>query len=82
MLATLHAALAHGLDGFGAIAPGYRADLVLLDDLTSFRAALVIAGGRVAARDGRAEPFAAPATSRPTCCRPCAARRSPRPTSR
>ena len=60
VMATLHAALAHGLDGFGAIAPGYRADLVLLDDLVSFAPRLVIAGGRVAARDGRAEPFAAP----------------------
>ncbi len=61
VMATLHPALAHGLDGFGAIAPGYRADLVLLDDLTSFAPSLVLAGGLLAARDGRAEPFAKPA---------------------
>ncbi len=60
VMATLHPALAHGLEGHGAIAPGFRADLVLLDDLASFSPSLVVAGGRVAARDGRAEPFDAP----------------------
>jgi adenine deaminase len=62
VMATLNAARAHGLDGFGAIAPGYRADLVLFDDLEAFVPSLVFAGGRVAARDGRAEPFEIPAT--------------------
>ena len=33
VMATLNAAQAHRLDGFGAIAPGFRADLVVLDDL-------------------------------------------------
>ena len=82
VMATLHPALAHGLDELGAIAPGYRADLVLLDDLTSFRAPLVVAGGRVAARDGRAEPFAAPAI--PAYVLPDRAQRAGRrrPTSR
>jgi adenine deaminase len=61
LMATLHPARAHGLEGFGAIAPGYRADMALVDDLSTFSPALVLAGGRVAARDGRAEPFAAPA---------------------
>jgi adenine deaminase len=61
LMATLHGARAHGLDGHGAIAPGYRADLVLLDDLEAFEPSLVIAGGRIAARGGRAEPFDAPA---------------------
>ena len=58
LLATLHPALCHGLPRVGAIAPGYRADCVLLDDLSSFRAALVLKDGRVVARDGVAEPFA------------------------
>src|SRR4029078_3087258 len=53
-------ARAHGLEGHGAIAPGYRADLVVLEDLSRFAPSLVLAGGRVAARDGRAEPFDAP----------------------
>ena len=57
LLATLHPALCHGLPRAGAIAPGYRADCVLLDDLSSFRAALVLKDGRVVARDGVAEPF-------------------------
>jgi adenine deaminase len=60
LMATLHPARCHGLADLGAIAPGYRADLVVLDDLASFRAAVVVAGGRVAARDGEALPFAAP----------------------
>ena len=56
LLATLHPALCHGLPRVGAIAPGYRADCVLLDDLSSFRAALVLKDGRVvgARRRGRA----------------------------
>ena len=61
VMASLHGARCHGLADLGAIAPGYRADLVVLDDLERFAAALVIAGGRVAARDGTAVPFAAPA---------------------
>ena len=40
VMATLHAAQAHRLDGHGAIAPGFRADLVVLDDLTGFRPSL------------------------------------------
>jgi adenine deaminase len=57
LLATLHPALCHGLSRVGAIAPGYRADCVLLDDLGSFRAALVLKDGRVVARDGVTAPF-------------------------
>jgi adenine deaminase len=57
LLATLHPALCHGMPRAGAIAPGYRADCVLLDDLSSFRAALVLKDGRVVARDGVAAPF-------------------------
>jgi adenine deaminase len=61
LMATLHPARCHGLAELGAIAPGFHADMVVLDDLESFRAAIVIAGGAVAARDGRALPFSAPA---------------------
>ena len=60
VMATLNAARAHGLADRGAIAPGYHADLVLLDDLERFAPSLVLSAGRVAARDGRAEPFEAP----------------------
>ena len=60
VMASLHPARCHGLDDLGAIAPGFRADLVVLEDLRSFRAAVVIAGGAVAARDGRTLPFPTP----------------------
>ena len=60
VMATLHPARCHGLADLGAIAPGFRADLAVLEDLVSFRAAVVVAGGAVAARDGAALPFAAP----------------------
>lgn len=39
-------------DHLGGVAPGHLADLVLLPDLSSFRPQLVIAGGKVAAREG------------------------------
>ena len=59
-MATLHPARAHGLADRGAIAPGYRADLVLLDDLVSFAPVARARRRAVAARDGRAEPFPSP----------------------
>ena len=59
-MASLHPARCHGLAELGAIAPGFHADMALLEDLESFRAAVVIAGGVVAARDGAALPVAAP----------------------
>ena len=44
--ATLHAAFRLKRDDLGLIAAGRRADIVLFEDLTSFRAARVFAGGR------------------------------------
>ena len=43
----------YGLIDRGAPAPGYRADLVLVEDLQDFRVRTVIKDGRVAARDGQ-----------------------------
>ncbi len=43
----------YGLVDRGAVAPGYRADLVLVDDLADFRVDTVIKGGKVVARDGK-----------------------------
>jgi adenine deaminase len=43
----------YGLADRGAVAPGWRADLVLVEDLQSFRVHMVIKDGHVAARDGR-----------------------------
>jgi len=61
LMATLHPARCHGLLDRGAIAPGLRADLVLLDDLESFRPARVYKDGALVAAGGRAEPFGRPA---------------------
>jgi adenine deaminase len=60
LMATLHPARAHGLLDRGAVAPGLRADLVLLDDLAAFRPARVWKDGRLVAADGRAQPFERP----------------------
>jgi adenine deaminase len=61
LMATLHPARAHGLMDRGAVAPGLRADLVLLDDLETFRPGCVWKDGRLVAAGGAAEPFAAAA---------------------
>jgi adenine deaminase len=60
VMATLHPARCHGLAELGAIAPGFHADMVLLEDLESFAAVVVIADGAVAARDGRTLGLQAP----------------------
>ena len=60
LMATLHPARCHGLPDTGAVAPGLRADLALLDDLEGFRAALVLKDGAVVARDGEVAPFPRP----------------------
>jgi adenine deaminase len=60
LMATLHPARCHGLMDRGAIAPGLRADLVLLDELESFLPARVYKDGVLVAAGGRAEPFARP----------------------
>ena len=52
-MATLNPALHYGLSRRGAVAPGYRADLVVVDNLEDFKVKLVIKDGRVVAREGR-----------------------------
>jgi adenine deaminase len=51
--ATLVPARHYGLTDRGAVAPGYRADLAVAEDLRSFRVRTVVKGGAVAAEDGR-----------------------------
>jgi adenine deaminase len=46
VMATLSPALYHRLDRLGAIAPGYRADVLVLPDLQSFIPELVLKAGR------------------------------------
>jgi adenine deaminase len=45
VMATLNPALCHGLHDFGAIAPGYIADLLLLPDLERFEPEVVLKRG-------------------------------------
>ncbi|HJD96308.1 adenine deaminase [Mailhella massiliensis] len=52
-MATLNAAECYGLRDRGGIAPGLRADLVLVEDLESFRVVACWAGGELVAREGR-----------------------------
>jgi adenine deaminase len=52
-MVTLNPAAYLRLPRVGAVAPGWRADLVVFANLRSFRARLVIQGGRVVARNGR-----------------------------
>lgn len=42
----------YGLNDRGAIAPGYRADIVVMNDLTSFQPHLVVKNGQIVACDG------------------------------
>lgn len=52
-LATLNAAECFRLEGKGAIAPGYDADLLIVDNLTEFTARHVLVDGKEIARDGK-----------------------------
>ncbi len=52
--ATLNVAECYHLQGRGAIAPGYHADLVAVEDVTSFRVQAVFKGGRLVAEHGKA----------------------------
>lgn len=55
-MASLNAAECYGLKDRGAIAPGLRADIVLLNNLADFAAVKVFIAGREAAADGKYLP--------------------------
>jgi adenine deaminase len=55
-MATLNAAECYRLHDRGGIAPGLRADIVLLDDLSHFKVREVFIAGRLVARDGQYLP--------------------------
>ncbi|MCB2205728.1 adenine deaminase [bacterium] len=61
-MATINTARHYRLSEHGAIAPGRRANFVVVDDLQDFRARSVYYGGRLVARDGETlfTPEAAP----------------------
>ena len=58
-MASLNPAERFGLKHVGAVAPGYRADIMVVDDLQTPHARLVLVDGQVVARDG-VPLFAAP----------------------
>ena len=60
-MATLWAAQALGLSRVGAIAPGYRADLLVINDPAAFVVEAVYHGGVRVAENGVALPFDQPA---------------------
>lgn len=55
-MATLNAAECFGFKDRGAIAPGYRADIVLLDDLKDFKVSKVWIEGDLVAEEGKYLP--------------------------
>lgn len=56
-MATIVAADHFGLTGKGAIAPGYSADMVILDDLGALSVCGVYKNGALVAEEGKALPF-------------------------
>ncbi len=56
-MATLQAALRYGLTDLGAVAPGYIADLLVLDDLETVKVRDVYYRGDRVVTDGAAVPF-------------------------
>jgi adenine deaminase len=66
-IGTLNPAEYFRLHDRGAIAPGRRADLTVLDDLRTARASMVFRAGKLVARDGELLPYDRP--QRPTFLR-------------
>jgi len=52
-LATINTAEYFRLDGLGAVAPGYRANLIVIGDLASLRVDMVFYQGRLVAKEGK-----------------------------
>jgi adenine deaminase len=53
-MATVNTAVYFRLEGLGAVAPGYDASLLVLDDLKEFSVKMVFHRGRLVAQDGEA----------------------------
>jgi adenine deaminase len=58
-MATINPAAYFGLPDVGAVAPGFKADFAVLDDLNQASVSMVVKAGRVVAQDGKALPFVA-----------------------
>jgi adenine deaminase len=57
-MASINTAEYFGLKDLGAVAPGYRADLIVFDDFKKLGIRKVIKEGRVVAEDGKLKPSA------------------------
>ncbi len=64
-MATIQAAQCFGLEGVGAIAPGYSADILVLDSLNKMLVSDVYYHGRKAAENGILLPFVKPDVPKP-----------------
>ncbi len=62
-MATLQAAECFNLRNVGAVAPGYRADLVVFDDLEKIIVRDVYSAGRLVVKDGEVQAFEKPSVS-------------------
>ncbi len=63
-MATLHAARRFNLRSVGAVAPGYRADLLVLDELKKVAVRDVYCGGKKTVSKGQMLPFADPVVNK------------------
>lgn len=52
-MASINTAEYFGLKNLGAIAPGYKADLLILDNLVDFKPSIVVKNGIITAKDGQ-----------------------------
>jgi len=52
-LATINPATYFGLTALGAIAPSYKADIVVVDDFLNFKVRYVVKDGKILAKDGK-----------------------------
>ena len=66
-MATINTAEYFRLHNLGAVAPGYRADLLVLDDLPGVRVSEVYVAGELVAKDGE---FLPPRADRPALTQP------------
>lgn len=52
-IASINTAEYFGIKNIGAVAPGYKADMLIFDNLTDFKPHLVIKDGNIVAKDGK-----------------------------
>ncbi len=69
VLATSNPASYHGFDHLGWLAPGYQADILCFEDLSSLEPSRVWQAGRLVAREGSVVPGAVPSRPAPAFMR-------------